>query len=65
MKRLEYANQLENNHAELLDSLASFYFISGQYDKAVETQQKALNLAKEDIAFQRKLAAYQQLQAAP
>lgn len=62
LKRLEHANQLESNHPELLDSLASFYFILKDYNKAIEMQQKAANLAKENKLFQRKLTAYQQLQ---
>jgi tetratricopeptide (TPR) repeat protein len=61
LKQLEYANQLESNHPELLDSLASFYFISKDYNKAIETQQKAVNLAKENPHFQLKLTAYQRM----
>lgn len=61
LKRLEYANQLEHNHPDLLDSLASLYFISQDYSKAVEMQQKAAELAKNNSLFQRKLAAYQRM----
>jgi len=50
------------NDADYLDTLAAAYAESGQFDKAVESQEKAIELAPDDekADFETRLKLYQE-----
>jgi tetratricopeptide (TPR) repeat protein len=61
-KALEYAQKAvslsEGKTPELLDTLAEAYFVSGNFDKAIETERRALELSPDEASFKEGLARY-------
>jgi tetratricopeptide (TPR) repeat protein len=63
-KALEYAQKAvslsESKNAEFVDTLAEAYFVNGDNDKAIETEERALALIPDNASFKENLAKYQQ-----
>ena len=49
-------------HAEYHDSLASLYFMTGEFEQALLHQEKAVAFNPDKEALQKRLQAYQQIQ---
>ena len=43
---------------EILDTLAEAYFVNGDFDKAIETERKALELSPDTALLKESLARY-------
>jgi len=61
-KALEYAQKAvslsEGKTSEILDTLAEAYFVNGNFDKAIETERKALELSPDEASLKEGLARY-------
>jgi tetratricopeptide (TPR) repeat protein len=61
-KALEYAEKAvslsEGKMPEILDTLAEAYFVNGDFDKAIETERKALELSPDTALLKESLARY-------
>jgi tetratricopeptide (TPR) repeat protein len=64
-KALEYAQKAvslsEGKSPEILDTLAEAYYVNRDYDKAIETETKALKLTPDNVLFKRSLERYQRM----
>jgi len=56
------AVNMDPAHAEYQDSLASLYFMAGQFELALRHQEQAVALNPEGKGFQQRLKAYQHIQ---
>ena len=62
-KALEYAQKAvsisQGKTPEILDTLAEAYYVNGHYDKAIETETKALALSPGNEAIKKSLDRFQ------
>ena len=67
-KALKYAQKAvslsEGKRPEILDTLAEAYFVNGDFDKAIETERKALELDPDSAMLKESLARYLRAQNA-
>jgi len=61
LRLAEHAEALNPQNADYQDSLAGLYFINGQFDLAIQHQEKAVKLAPERKDLQKRLKAYQHI----
>lgn len=53
------ALEIDEKNPTCLDTLAAAYYESGQYEKAVETEQKALELSPDNSSYKKMMEKYQ------
>jgi TPR repeat protein len=67
-KALEYASSAvklsHEGSPNILDTLAEAYYAQGEYDDAVQVEEKALTLKPDEPSFKEHLARYQQAKTA-